>query len=198
MGGYSVACLVGANFAFEVFATFINISPYWYARSLFAFSGFIAVGAYYYLQLTNKMKFKVIPLIFQYTGIMCSILWICATTWDDYKPVIFTKNPIYALPVLGWTSALVFIVILLGIKYNNTKQNLLGKICSEIGKASYHILCTQMVWFITVKWIRLHCPFAIKAIWWAPISVVLSVLAGVLFYYVEKRVSSRILKRLGY
>lgn len=191
-GAAAVGCLITVNLVFEVIATVTNLPSYFYARSIFAFSGFVAVGAYFYKKISAGDKINVVPVII---GVICSVVWICATTYKGYSPVVFTKNPIYALPVLGWVSFIVLLVLKIGVKYN-ASDNVIGKIFSKLGEASYHILCTQMVWFITLKWLIAHSPIKIIAHGWVMISLIASIVGGILFYYAESRCTGYILKKM--
>lgn len=89
-------------------------------------------------------------------------------------PLVFSKWTVTSLPTVFWA----FGLVIFGFKYLEIKHiSWIAKLFSTIGKASYHIFLTQMVYFIFVGGLSNRIGVAAN--------ILICVVAGLLFYYFE-------------
>lgn len=93
---------------------------------------------YFYREKIYKNKVIIVAL-----SILGGVyIWMC--NYYGYVPPIFSKWTVTSLPTVFWA----FGLVILGFKYLNIENNnILIRILSLIGKASFHIFLTQMVYF---------------------------------------------------
>lgn len=110
--------------------------------------------------------------------------YIFALKYCGYEERLFTYWTDTNMIVSFW----IFPIIYLIIYYCKDKKigGMFGKVFGLCGKASYHIFCTQMIWFavgsfISEKILYMFSPW-IKTI----ITLVICLLFGICFYFVEQ------------
>lgn len=84
--------------------------------------------------------------------------------------------------------ALFFILIVMKY-FKGTEQNFLEKVVITIGRASYHIFLFQMAYFGVLK-------LRLSTTWYSYIiHILICLIIGIIFYYVESKVTSIIISR---
>ena len=146
------AVTVGLDFLIAVTGRIINvnISPGYNRMIALRYIFALALGCFIYLYRDNLGKIKW-PVM-----LVCGIVYTCLVTYiPSYRPFVYSS--------WKYTSALSMLYIaplfVLGIKH---LQNVRFKPLEEIGKASYHILMVQILYY----------NFLAPLVWTAPKSVI--------------------------
>lgn len=152
--------------------------PYidWFYRLLiFRYNAFIVTGIalYYYREKIFERR----SLVFIST--ILGAIYISMCNYCGYGPLIFSKWTVTSLPTVFWA----FGLVVLGFKYLEFKNtSCIAKLFSTIGKASYHIFLTQMVYFNFLG--GLSNRIGVEA------NVLICVIIGLIFYCFETFVLS--------
>jgi len=72
-----------------------------------------------------------------------SIAFIYVVSYTEYEPCVFDRWINTAMPTNLWA----FVLVLLAINYFKQFPNMLHKVVTKIGRGTYYIFLTQMVWF---------------------------------------------------
>ncbi|NCC87308.1 MAG: hypothetical protein EOM05_05505 [Clostridia bacterium] len=72
-----------------------------------------------------------------------SIAFIYVVSYTEYETYVFDAWITTAMPTNLWA----FVLVLLGINYFKKLPNMLHKVVTRIGRGTYYIFLTQMVWF---------------------------------------------------
>lgn len=171
------------NALYEVLQRLYYVSGAQYRLLLFRYLLLIAFGCYLYLK-KGKIR-KPIGIVSALIGIL--FIWIYK--YRDYTPHV----------VIYWTGtsflAALYIMPVIGLLLRSAKINAIK--CPPIellGKASYHIFLSQMFFYQFVMY-PLQVRFAeAPAISLLFISIVACISSGILFYWVETRITKWIMK----
>lgn len=160
------------NILFELFIkiAFPNII-YLYSASIFRYIFLLFLGYYLYDLIKQKNS---IPYFF-YPGLAISIIYLFIVNNDHTFLKIFLSS---------WKTQLFignfypFILTFIGLKYLNFNSNILV----EIGKASYHIFLTQIVYFIVNISNKITLNISLQLM----INTVVCITIGYAFYKLDK------------
>lgn len=168
----------GVNTLYELLARVYIMGMSCYRLLIFRYLLLVAIGAYIYLFNWNIRK-TIFVIAFAF-----SIIYIYAVTILCIDPIIINKawaGTSYA--VTPYIAPIIFCCI-------STLADFRFKLLELIGKSSYNIFLTQMVYFSTAKAIvdNFVPLFYVGVI----ISNIICVTIGLLFYVVESRVTNNI------
>lgn len=152
------------QFVFEYYANLTWMAESIYQLIAFRYTIFLIAGMNldYFM---SKIKPYILFIVF-----IIGAFYIHKVNYTSFSPVIFRLWIHSSMPTIFYCLPLV----VMGIKLDAyIKESLISKAITTIGKASYHIFLTQMIYFnigISYNLIR---------------DVPLCIIIGVLFYYVE-------------
>lgn len=131
---------------------------------------FIVMGIvlYFYKDRITSKKLELFTLS------LLSLIFIIVANYTSYEVKIFKNWTVTSLPTIFWAMGLV----IMGFKYLE-KEN---KVFNLIGKASLHIFLIQMVYFNFLDKITKHFIML-------PINILLCVFLGILFYFIELKIT---------
>ena len=136
--GLAVAAL--ANLAFEVCVIVFDMDKYYYRLSIGRYLLLIAFGCYLYLHPEQRVKPYQMWMMF-----LAGLAYLIAVFGFDKDFELFGYWKTTAMPVAFYIFP---IVILLFRKfYHCTIPGFVGRLLTQIGKASYHIFLIQMVYY---------------------------------------------------
>ena len=173
-----VVFFVVANLLYEIGIQVCNVDEMIYRILIFRYLTEIALGVYICYK-KEKIKLSTLGmLIFLGGG------YIFALKYCGYEEKLFTYWTDTNMIVSFWIFPIVYLIIYC-FKYKKIEGRL-GQMFSLFGKASYHIFCTQMVWFsvgsfVGDKILYMFSPY-IKTI----IAIVVCLFFGTCFYLVEQ------------
>lgn len=156
-----------AHLIFDILSNTIPFPGWLYRLSIFRYLVFIIMGImlYYYREKIIERKLLIIILM------VLSALYIWVCNYNGYVPFIFTKWTVTSLPTVFWA----FGLVLFGFKYLNImKNNFFTKAFSTVGKASFHIFLTQMVYF----------GFSLGQ-FGLLLNLLICIIGGITFYFIE-------------
>lgn len=183
--GFHGVILIGLiNFLFELSCTYYSINKEINDVIIGRYLLFIGVGIYFYLNPYRIIKNEHL-LILLITGIM----YILLPHYFGYEYKIFQYWSITSMVVICYIAPLFYLFFRYLIDCQiKGKAGLLLKI---IGRSSYHIMCTQMAWFsIKERFTILQIGGGYKVI----IDIIICVVSGICFYYINEAVMKRINK----
>ena len=144
----------------------------------------IAFGCYIYLYPEHRVKKSQLILMF-----LCGLAYIIAVFSFDAELFLFGYWKTTAMPVAFYIFP---IVIMLFRKFYHIKiPGVIGELLTQIGKASYHIFLTQMVYY--------HFELGGKimsAEWYlaVPFNLIVTLMVGLLFFEFDKRFLKKVKK----
>ena len=186
-GGYGVVVCIAINIVSELLSACLNMSAYWYARNIFEYFACIGLGCYIlHLYFTKKEK----KIWLYVCSAIVGLVWITYTQYGVIQNSLFSRNLAYGLPVAFY----VWIIVLVVTEIRCERKNKGIRVFAEFGRASFHILCVQMIWFTSLSTIREKLPFILPSVYFMPISIVVCVLFGYAFYKIDAVVQSRVSK----
>lgn len=192
---YGVMLVALCNFIYELSCLFVHVSGGVYRILIFRYITMIACGMYiYYLIKIAKKNIKIYIL---FTMMILGSVYILAPKFG-YTYKIFTYKP------WGRTSmitALYVFPIIYSLIMHSEKNIFSGSKFSNficlIGKSSYHIMYTQMIYYLVRPYIDSHLfNIGFLGIWVELIiNIVVAVISGIAFYYVDNFLFGRLYKR---
>ncbi|MBS4535503.1 acyltransferase family protein [Clostridium sp. D2Q-14] len=159
------------HLVFDIVANILPIADWIYRLSVFRYLVFIVVGItlYNYPKKVLEWKRKLIILAL----LSAAYIWMC--TYYGYMPSIFIKWNTTSLPTVFWA----FGLVVLAFKYiNDMKEIRIRNMIEIISNGTLHIYLVQMVYF--------HFDFGRLNL---VINILLCLIVGILFYYIEGRKS---------
>ena len=168
------------NLFLELFFQAHNIDVAIYRILIFKYILFIACGVYLYIHKTEKIKGPYL-LIMLLTGGM----YLLAPEYWGYEYRIFRYWSRTSMVVAAWIFPVLYFLV------NNYDSKIIsnwwGRLIGKIGKASYHIMCTQMLWFDFrgVLIYRYYDLSKLGVMAETGCAVLFSVLSGLLFYKMQ-------------
>ena len=192
-GKYGVIVLCFLNALFEGLATVIDLNPILYSRGIIRFIAFLGFGVFIYNLKKRKEKRNFFIILFCIILMLLGATWIYFTRFIEYKTIVFTKNIVYALPVLMWVGPIV-LLFLLYLDDLCPRNRTVRVFFDVIGRASFHILSVQMIWFLYLP--NIYRIIHVHGLMLSLLSIGFAFLAGITFYYsdlwVQKKVSAYI------
>lgn len=164
----TVALSFGVHLGFDIVSNTLPVVNWLYRLMIFRYLAFIVSGIALYYYEVNILERKLVITMFA----LLSALYIWMCSYYGYIPWIFTKWNTTSLPTVFWA----FGLVVLGFRYLNIESRfILARTFGTIGKASYHIFLTQMVYFV----------FGLGK-YGVLMNIAICVIIGVVFYYLEK------------
>lgn len=133
--------LIGfANFFFEVLCTYYQINKEIYDILIMRYILLIGLGIWLCLNQNKTIKSSYLIL-----SLGIGSLYLLLPGYFGYEYRVFTYWSNTSMVV----SFLVYPLFYVALKYFNNLSfcGIIGSVISQIGKASYHIMCTQLLWF---------------------------------------------------
>lgn len=168
----------GFNLLFEVIQALTSMNPDVYRLLLLRYTLIIALGSYSFM---HKKAYKNWCMILSFAA---GFIYVLAVGYLEYQPVIFklwSQTSMLACLYIG----MLLLVLFAGIKKAHCKP------LELIGKASYNVFLTQMIWYAVGFW------FVQSRISNKPVQVLISLaaclLGGFLFYTVDNKVTPKLL-----
>lgn len=177
-------CVCGIiNVVFEITKTLYGMPTSEYRFIVLRYILLIATGCY--LAIGKQRIRKSVLLI----SMLIGAFWQYAVYYLGYKPVIINE----AWATTSCISALYIIPICVSFFTSKKRMNARFAPLELIGRASFNIFLTQMVYFIGAKIIYK----IVKNIWIANLlNIVICCSAGTVFYLIESRITGSLLKYL--
>ncbi|MBR4462611.1 MAG: hypothetical protein IKS51_08540 [Erysipelotrichaceae bacterium] len=177
-------CVCGiVNVVFEIAKTLYGMPTSEYRFMVLRYILLIATGCYLAI---GKQKIRRPVLI---VSMLVGIFWQYAVYYLGYKPVIINE----AWATTSCISALYIIPICVSIFASKKMMDARFGLLELIGRASFNIFLTQMVYFIGAKVIYK----IVSDIWIANLlNIVICCLVGTIFYMIESRITRYLLQYL--
>jgi peptidoglycan/LPS O-acetylase OafA/YrhL len=153
-----------------------------YRLLVFRYIFLMGVGCYLYM---GKKKPKI---IFGILSMLIGACWLIAYCYLGYQPLVIIYWGITSLLAALWIVPIVWVLL-----KNPKMSQLKCKPLEEMGKASYNIFLTQMLFFYFGAGI-LYKIIPIRALQLI-ICILVSTLVGYVFYLIESKITNRISKR---
>ncbi|KAF1083740.1 hypothetical protein SPSYN_03089 [Sporotomaculum syntrophicum] len=112
-------------------------------------------------------------------GALLSLLYITGVSFYDLRPPVQPDWSPQNAPAFFWP----FMVVLLGLKLLPEQANGPVKLIAALGKASYHIFLSQMVYFYYMDYLFAKLPLGLYIL----INLTICLSAGYLFYLLEQK-----------
>ncbi len=172
-----------ANLIFEITKTIYGMPTSEYRFMVLRYILLIATGCYLSI---GKQKIRKPVLILM---MLIGIFWQYAVYYLDYKPVIINK----AWATTSCLSALYIIPICVAIFRSKRMMTWRSSLLELIGRASFNIFLTQMVYFIGAKVIyKVISNIFLTNV----INIVACCTVGTIFYLIESRITRHLLRQL--
>lgn len=173
-----------ANLLFEILVKIFEMDKYYYRLSIGRYLLLIAFGCYIYLYPEHRVKKSQLILMF-FSG----LAYIIAVFSFDAELFLFEYWKTTAMPVAFYIFPIV--IMLFRKFYHITIPGVIGELMTQIGKASYHIFLTQMVYYhfeLGGKIMRAEWYLAV------PFNLVITLVVGLLFFEFDKRFLKKVKK----
>ena len=173
---FGVLIITFINFFLEVLKIPYYVNEELYRLLLFRYFMLLAFGSWFALKKMNS-KFLFVSIL--------GLLFILLFRYSNYKPYIFK----------WWTGTNMFTVLFIVPIFGFfVEKNLSFAPLEMVGKASYNIFLTQMVYFISLdgfikKYINNIFVMSL-------INIFICVIVGILFYEIEFRITKRITNKI--
>ena len=170
------------NISFEIFKNIINMNVDLYRLLVFRYIFIIAFGAYVYIE-DDKRKLNIINVLLFLIGIVFNIL----ITYNFYSPIIFNC----------WTSTCMFasFLICFVVSMCIERVNIKSKCIELVSDSSFNIFLVQMVWFKFGQ--SIFCDTINNLFLRLLLSVIVCVIVGIIFRYIEKPITKKIANYLN-
>jgi len=173
------------NLIYELLVYYFSLTPELYRLLIFRYTFILGLGTFLYLSKENKKTDDLIAIIMLFAGFLY-------LTINSY---------IYAIPLFqAWkNTSMLYGPFVYGIMYFVVKHfyELKYSTFCEIGKASYHIYLTQMVYYAFGSPILSKILGVTNAFVLLTINLILCISFGYLFYIVEKPIRNKLLKLIN-
>lgn len=166
-----------ANLLFEIAVKVFEIDKYYYRLSIGRYLLLIAFGCYLYLHPEHRVKRYQMAAMF-----LVGLAYLVAVFGFDRELLLFGYWKTTAMPVAFYIFPIV--ILLFRRFYHSRIPGYFGMLLTWIGKASYHIFLTQMVYY------HFELGGAIMQAEWyiaVPFNILVSVPAGLAFYELDNR-----------
>lgn len=172
-----VLLLIIINLLFEIVIHIFNIDVQIYRLLIFRYLTEIAFGCYIYI---NNKKISKRKLLFSLAIGGCYLL---IYSYFKVEPKLFTYWTDTSMMVAFWIFPFLYFILFYG---KNWKINgIIGDTVSLCGKSSYHIFCTQMIWFTIAPFFYKIISFQISAWCKTGISASICFIFGIFFYMLD-------------
>ena len=176
------------NIAFEVIQNLIEMKRTDYRLLVFRYIYIISFGCYLYLRGQKKIK-KWYPFLF-----IIGVSYIMLISYTSYKPQLFTywKNTsalatMYVIPIFG------FLMEYYNKKSELFEKNIITKTLAFIGTASYNIFFIQILYYNYFN--KMVGKFISHDIIHVLINLILCLIFGIGFYYLETPLTKKLIKQ---
>lgn len=174
----------GFNAFYEFIKTIVGLDQGIYRLTLFRYSFLIAFGCFMYLQKGKKIKKAILVISF-----VVGFIYILVTKYFGYQTKIINND----WRGTSFMAALYIAPIVMFIVYKFGAFSF--RPIELVGKASYNVFLTQLVYYSTASGLitKFTDNIAIHVIF----NVVVCVLAGIVFYLIEDKITKRIIQWLN-
>ena len=179
------------NLFYNIFCQYYQISVNINNVLFFRYLLLAAMGVYLYRLYQNKGEIKNEYLL---KMLLLGIGYQLLPIYWNYEYKIFTYWSTTSMMISFWVFPIAYILLkhFANIKYDNV----IGRMLVLIGKASYHIMCVQIIYFVIHK--KLYQLLGVGALdirIKCFIAIVLSVTGGIVFYFVDNKLFGRLYKK---
>lgn len=136
-------------------------------------------GVYLYLY-GDKVK--------KWTMLLSAALGASFIVWSSYlgnTTLLIPYRAITAWPIAFWVMPIMKI-LLVDLKNAHISIMWLHNILTYIGKASYHIFCVQLLWFVSGFTGKLSSHMVVQAL----VSLIICIVVGCIYYAIEKWITT--------
>lgn len=192
-GANGVLMVAVCNFFYELFCTYFGIEEYLFRLLVFRYMFAVSMGMYIYR--CQKISTRVLSEMF-----VVGIVYMLLPVLYGYHNRIFTSetwSPTSMMSIFYIFPIIYILRELMGggnIRESNTTDNICSRGVCMVGRASYHIMYTQMIFF----WIR---PFidkniiditSLPKIVECAINLFFSIITGLLFMQIERKIFGKL------
>ena len=188
LGGWGVAIIGCTNLAYEVIWTIGNFGQGVYRILVLRYLLVIAIGMYIAYE-------KIKPWV---VGVMAAtgLVYILLPYFTDYEYTLFTVEPWNrsGMGAAFYVAALMY--VLLYFFKNVHSKTFVGQTLARVGQASYHIMYTQMMYFvIRPAFDKLIFDLTTLPLWSQYVAdIVVCISAGIVFCVLDKKVFGKFYK----
>lgn len=185
----------GINILFEILQSAGNMDPEIYRLLCFRYTFIIGLGVYTALgydfkkielkHLNKKVNGRFAEGLTLFLAFFVGVIFIVVTSYGGYKPVIFNQWTTTSFPACLYIGAILYLVM------KNVKVKYWGFLAT-LGKASFNIFLTQMVWYAAGFWfIQSRAPImSVMTL----TSIIVSIMGGIIFYHIENPLTTMIVE----
>lgn len=181
-----------ANLIYELFCTFVGINISLYRILVFRYLLIIAFGMY--MAHTRRKKHKIWVFI---AMLFVGLVYILLPYFTSYEYKLFTISPWNKSGMMSafYVAAVMFLLFKLFGKFEG--RDFISSFISKIGQASYHIMYTQMIYFVVrpafdeLLFDITTLPIASQYV----VDIVVCVLSGLVFCAVDNKFFGKFYRR---
>lgn len=171
------------NFFFDICSSTYHLRPSLYRVLIFRYLLAVALGVYMGLHRDMKIGIKNIVLM-----LAAGIGYILLPSYWGYEYRIFTFDPWERTSMISMLYVFPVVYMLFRHLGQYKSRTLLGKSVETIGRASYHIMCTQMIYYAVrptfdAMIFDIACLGAAGEL---AVNIVVAVVTGTAFWYVDE------------
>lgn len=175
------------NFVYDACCSFHGLNVSYYRVIIFRYVLYIALGIFLFLLIRDNKKIQLKTII---EMISAGMIYVFLPSKWDYTYRIFTYDPWQRTSMIS--ALYVFpIIYLLFVNYKDvTADTKIKRFISKIGQASYHIMYTQMIFYLIRPGFNNHVfdLSRLNMVLQLAINLTFSVASGLLFYYMDNKI----------
>lgn len=184
--------IIGAlNVLYELLSSFYNLDIAYYRIIMIRYFLVIALGMYFGLNRRKKPNWLWVVVMF-----LVGLLYVMITATDGYTYKIFTISPWNRSNFLAglYVAAILYTVIRVFKKIDG--NSFIGRAVSKVGQSTYHIMYTQMLYFVVrPAFDRLVFDMTQLPLWSQyAMDIVVSVLLGLVFCVADDKIFRKFYK----
>lgn len=178
-----LAIIFVCNVLYELIIRLFGVDKEIYDVLLFRYLLAIGMGAYIFYR-KERMNILCMAL-----SMVVGVGYIAGYKYWGYEAKLFTYWIDTSMMVTFWLLPIVHMIIHYGKE--KALEGIIGKMLTQMGKSSYHILCAQMMWFIATPLLKKVILYKFSGVVNVGISIVVCCVVGCIWYEIEKKLRDR-------
>jgi len=189
---YGWFILIYIEILLEILIQKLGVSDTTYRLLFFRYLGFVTFGILLYLHSTKRYVWVVSKILNKkcllFLAFLSGIAIIFLLNYSFYQPLLFKRWTTTSLPTLLYSFPLVFSFTKAESLIRRVPKAL-DDIVRIIAKSTFHIFLTQMAYYWFYKQDAIRLRYSVVQ------SFLICISAGILFYYIENYLTTRLFKR---
>lgn len=178
-----IVILAILNLLFEIIVKVGGVDERIYRVLIFRYLLLIAAGMYLYLNRKNQTSYKILSISW-----MLGVIYLVLPYLTTYEYKLFTLWSATSMVTTLYVYPIIY-VVLKKFEFGDIK-NFAGRVLEEMGKASYHIMYAQLIYYVGIKnilygIINLQTFGGIVEVGFA---MIVSIVGGYVFYKLDNKV----------